>query len=250
MRMKKIFTFLTLLMLFFTTVWAGTVTDVLSYKTTGITGSSYSSFSGKRATSDAVYAGYCAGSSNTIQLNTGNGSGVITTASGGKAKKVTVTSWHNPSSGIKLIVFGKHTPYSAASDLTNTNKQGDILGYIEYNGSHTLTINGDYEYVGFRSSYGLIYLKEITIDWQVDLEQPTITLSPNAPYFDGDNVTATMNTTEQGASIYYKLNDGEWIEYNSSNPPTFNSTTIIQAKTVVGTDESQVTTETATFGPS
>lgn len=250
MRMKKIITFLTLLTVFVTTAWAGTVTDVLSYKTTGITGSSYSSFSGKKATSDAVYAGYCAGYSNTIQLNTGNGSGIITTASGGKVKKITITTWHNPASGIKLIFFGKNTPYSAASDLTNVNKQGTILGYIEYNGSHTLTIEGDYAYVGFRSSYGLIYIKDMTIEWEVPLTPPTISLSPSAPYFDGDEVTANMTTTETGASIIYKLNDGEWTEYDSNNPPTFSTTTAIQAKTVVGDDESEVTTETATFGPS
>ncbi|MBR5638787.1 MAG: hypothetical protein IKW83_03380 [Muribaculaceae bacterium] len=247
--MKKLITFLTLLTLFFTTAGARTVTDVLSYKTTGITGNSYADFSGKKATSDAVYAGNCAGSSNTIQLRNSSNSGVMTTASGGKVKKITVT-WHNPASGDKLVFYGKNSAYSSTADIYNTSKQGTRLGYIEYGGSNSLTVEGDFEYLSFRPINNVVYLANVIIEWEVPLDSPTITLSPSAPYYDGDEVTANITTNEAGATIQYKLNDGEWTEYDSSNPPTFSTSTTIQAKTVLDGDESEVATETATFGPS
>ena len=68
-----------------------TVTDTLNRATTGITGTSYATWSGKKSNSDAVYAGQSAGGNDSIQLRTTNSnSGVVTTASGGKAKKITV----------------------------------------------------------------------------------------------------------------------------------------------------------------
>ncbi len=247
--MKKLLTLLTLLMLFFITAEAKTVTDVLTYKTTGITGNSYSNFSGKTASSTAIYAGNCAGYSNTIQLRNSMNSGVITTASGGKIKSITV-SWHNPSSGDKLVFYGKNSAYASSANLYDTSKQGTRLGYIEYGGSNSLTVDGDFEYIGFRPINNVVYLAEVTIVWELPMDPPTISLSPSAPYFEGDEVTANMTTTEQGASILYKLNDGAWTEYNSSNPPTFSTTTTIKAKTVLDGDESEEATETATFGPS
>ena len=251
--MKKIITFLTLLTLFFITAGARTVTDVLTYKTTGITGSSYSSFSGKTATSTAVYAGKCAGTSNTIQLNNTKPSGVVTTASGGKVKSIIITWGTQNGNGRTIRVYGKNTAYTSSDDLysTDANIRGTTLGDLVSGTSTTITVSGDYEYIGFKcTSNNAAYLAAVDIVWELSLAPPTISLSPGAPYFDGDEVTANITTTEQGASILYKLNDGEWTEYDSSNPPTFSSTTTIKAKTVVDNDESEEVTETATFGPS
>ncbi|MBR6432453.1 MAG: hypothetical protein IKS64_06325, partial [Muribaculaceae bacterium] len=186
--MKKLLTFLTLLTLFFTTVGARTVIDTLSYKTTGISGGSYSSFSGKTENSTAVYAGNCAGSSNTIQLRNSSNSGVITTASGGKVKKITVT-WHNPASGDKLVFYGKNSAYSSTADIYNTSKQGTRLGYIEYGGSNSLIVEGDFEYLSFRPINNVVYLTNVIIEWELPLDPPTISLSPSAPYYEGDEVT-------------------------------------------------------------
>ena len=143
-----------------------TTKDELTRATTGITGTSYSSWSGKKVTSSAVYAGQSAGGNEAIQLRSSNSnSGVITTASGGKAKKVTVVWNSNTADDRTLDIYGKNSAYSAATDLYNNSNQGTKLGSIIYGTSTELTINGDYEYIGLRSNSGAMYLTSISIDW-------------------------------------------------------------------------------------
>ena len=56
-----------------TSAWAIEVTDVLNQSFTGVTGNTYTTFSGKVGNSDAVYAGNCAGGYSSIQLRTSSG---------------------------------------------------------------------------------------------------------------------------------------------------------------------------------
>ncbi len=143
------------------------VTDVLTRATTGVTSANtYASWSGKTVTSSAVYAGNSAGGNEAIQLRTNNSnSGVVTTASGGNAKKIVVT-WHSATTANRILqVYGKNTPYTDATDLYNTNNQGTLLGTIKYGTSTELIITGDYQYVGLKSSSGAMYLTEIKITW-------------------------------------------------------------------------------------
>jgi hypothetical protein len=54
------------------------VTDELTLSTTGVSGTSYTEWSGKTATSSAVYAGQSAGGNSSIQLRSNNSnSGII-----------------------------------------------------------------------------------------------------------------------------------------------------------------------------
>lgn len=142
------------------------VVDVLNRALTGVTGTSYTEWSGKTVTSAAVYAGQSAGGNESIQLRSSNSnSGIVTTKSGGKAKKISVTWNSNTSSGRTLNIYGKNTAYSAATDLYNTSNQGTLLGTIVYGTSTELVIEGDYEYIGLRSNSGAMYLTEIQITW-------------------------------------------------------------------------------------
>lgn len=146
-----------------------TKTDKLTYEVTGVTSSSYMDFSNKQVTdgSDAVYAGQCAGGSGTvIQLRSKNSnSGIISTTSGGKLKKVSVV-WNEEGSNTRTLdVYGKNTPYSAATDLYDNSKQGTLLGGITNGSSTELTISGDYTYIGLRSRSDAIYFTSITIEW-------------------------------------------------------------------------------------
>ena len=121
--------------------------DNLDLSLTGASGSTYSSWSGKKSVSDAVYAGNSAGGNSSIQLRSDKSSaGIVTTTSGGKARNVTVV-WHtNTTSGRTLNIYGKNSAYSAATDLYGDNA-GTLIGSITYNTSTTITIDGDYEYV-------------------------------------------------------------------------------------------------------
>lgn len=145
---------------------AETKTDVLNQAFTGVTGTSYTDWSGKTETSDAVYAGQSAGDNNSIQLRSKNSdSGIITTTSGGKATKVTVVWNSNTASGRTLDVYGKSSAYQAASELYNTANQGTKIGSIIYGTSTELAINGDYAYIGLRSKDGAMYLTSVSIEW-------------------------------------------------------------------------------------
>ena len=202
-----------------------TTTDKLTRETTGITknSTSYSNWSGKTANSSAVYAGQSAGGNDAIQLRTTNSnSGIITTASGGKAKKITVEWQSSTASGRTLDIYGKNSAYSAATDLYSTSTQGTKLGSIVNGTSTELTITGDYEYIGLRSNSNAMYLTSISIEWETSTGSGTssttyyhstpecttktsVTLNPNGGRFasdpegwtkDGNNYVITHTGTE------------------------------------------------------
>ena len=145
-----------------------TTDDVLTRETTGVASGStnYASWSGKTATSSAIYAGNSAGSNNAIQLRSNNSnSGIVTTTSGGKATRVEVDWESNTASDRTLDIYGRNVAYSAATDLYSTSTQGTKLGSIVYGTSTELEITGDYEYIGLRSNSGAMYLTSVTITW-------------------------------------------------------------------------------------
>lgn len=226
---------------------ATSVTDVLNRETTGVTGTSYTGWSGKTVTSNAVYAGQSAGGNESIQLRSDNSnSGVITTASGGRAKKVVVTWNSKTTSGRTLNVYGSNTAYSAASDLYGDNA-GTLLGTIVYESRGTeLTVDGDYQYIGLRSANGAMYLTSVSIDWEngtpdtysaystnLKPAAPTFSPEPNVAekIFDSQEVTITCET--EGAEIYYQLDDSEdAVKYEA--PFTLTETTTVRAWAQIG----------------
>lgn len=163
-----------------TGAWADEVTDKLTQSWSGVTSTSYSSWEDKTATSDAVYAGNSAGGNSSIQLRSNNNnSGIVTTTSGGKVKSITVEWQSSTSNGRTLNVYGKNSAYSDASDLYNSSNQGDLLGTIVYGTSTTLEIDDDYEYIGFRSASGAMYLTSVSIVWTTSGGGDTPTLEDN-----------------------------------------------------------------------
>ena len=143
------------------------VSDIITRDTTGVTANStsYVDWSGKTGTSGAVYAGQSAGGNDSIQLRSKNSnSGIITTASGGKIGKITVSWNENTQSGKVLNVYGKSSAYSSPANLY-TSAAGTSLGTITYGTTTELIVSGDYEYVGVRSADGAVYLDSITFIW-------------------------------------------------------------------------------------
>lgn len=148
------------------TAGAVTTTDTLDRAFTGITGTSYTAWSGKAGNSGAVYAGQSAGGNSSIQLRSNNNnSGIVTTASGGKVKKITVVWNSNTSNGRTLDIYGKNEAYTAATDLYNSSTQGTKLGSIVKGTSTELTVSGDYTYIGMRSNSGAMYLTSVSVEW-------------------------------------------------------------------------------------
>ena len=152
------------------------VVDTLTRDTTGVTSQSYTEWSNKTVESDAVYAGKSAGSNSSIQLNSTNPYGIVSTKSGGTLKHVAVVWNSNTANGRTLQVYGSNTAYSGSADLYNTSTDGDKLGTIVYGTSTELTITEDYKFIGLRSSSGAMYLTSISITWEVEETGQTETL--------------------------------------------------------------------------
>ncbi len=239
-----------------------TVKDELTRETTGATGTTYSSWSGKTLNSDAVYAGQSAGDKSSIQLRSSkSNSGVITTKSGGKVRKVTVTWNSGTSSGRTLDIYGKNTAYSSPTELYSSSTQGTKLGNIKYGTSTELTISGDYEYIGLRSNSGAMYLTKIVIEWEVESsaggspETPketvlTPVISPASTTFSkGESVIVSITTETEDATIHYTTNGAEPTAESTiySTPFEVTETTTVKAIAVKdGWNNSEVVETTFT----
>ena len=168
----------------FTAVYAS-APDILNQSWTGVTGTSYVDWSNKAgSSSDAVYAGNSAGSNSSIQLRSNNSnSGVVSTTSGGKVRKIVVTWESNTQSGRTLNVYGNNSAYESPTQLYSSSTQGTLLGTIVCGTSTELDISNDYSYVGFRSADGAMYLSEVDIYWEEvaipQLAAPVISISNN-----------------------------------------------------------------------
>jgi len=196
-----------------------TIEDELTRATTGVSGTSYSNWSGKTVTSDAVYAGNSAGGNDAIQLRSSNSnSGIITTTSGGKLKKVVVTWNSSTASGRKIDIYGKNAAYSAATDLYNSSTQGTKLGSIADTQTE-LTVSGDYTYVGVRSNSGALYLDDITFTWEAGSGPSSTT------YY----TTATDCTLPTQVTVTFNANGG--TGEMSAQVITYNEATALNACT-------------------
>ena len=214
--MYKLLTFFLFALLTFSVSWADTVTDVLTYDLIGITGTGYWTFEGKTSESSAVYAGCSAGGNNSIQLrSSGSSSGIVTTASGGKVKSITVVWNSNTQNGRTLNVYGKNSAYTTnAGDLYLNDNQGTLLGTIVKGTSTSLTVSGDYEYVGFRSASGAMYLTSISIEWETTGGSSPTTVT--APVFSIGGTPVTSNqTVEPGTAVTLTADSGNYLAYTT-----------------------------------
>ena len=204
-------------------VEVGHVVDVLDLAFTGVAATTtYADWSGKTHVSDAVYAGQSAGDKNTIQLRSNNNnSGIVTTASGGFARKITITWNSATSSGRTLNVYGKNTAYTAATDLYNNSTQGTLIGTIVCGTSTVLEIAGNYAFIGMRSKSGAMYIDEIKIEWESSNGEEPVLTKLDAP----ENLQATDITAN---SFILKWDTVE-------NASSYNVTCGSQSKTVTTT---------------
>ena len=188
--------------------WAQTtVTDVLTASDFTATGSTYTVFSGvKGSKSDAIYAGQSAKhSSGAIQLrSSNNNSGIVTTTSGGKVRKIVLT-WNSETAADRIVeIYGSNTSYASAVDLYNTGKRGTSLGSIK-NGTTEFTVTGDYKYFGLRSKSGAVYLDQIEVTYEVagsgsSVPSPTFSLASGTYY---GNQTLELSSTVEKGTIFY-----------------------------------------------
>ena len=172
--MKKLlrFTLVALMAIISGNAFAAEVTDELTWDKllpTG-TGNSYTDFADKTVTSDAVYAGrMSSGTEKYIQLRmSGSNEGIVTTKSGGKVKSITI-QWNEATTTERtLSIYGKNEAYATAADLYG-EAAGTLLGEIATSDANkTLTVDGDYTFIGIRSKQSAQYIDKITIVWEAE----------------------------------------------------------------------------------
>ncbi|UKK50711.1 Ig-like domain-containing protein [Prevotella sp. E13-17] len=214
-----------------------TKTDELTKTTTGVTGTSYSGWSGKTIVSGAVYAGNSAAGNNAIQLRSKENSGIVSTASGGQAKKVTVVWNSNTATGRTLDVYGKNTAYSSASNLYSSESAtlGTKIGSIVYETSTELNIVGDYTYIGIRSNDGAMYLDEIDVDW--------VTGTPDT--YSGYCTTVAADTREAVNITSFTATETTLIKGNTTNTTVANDQAGWTAAYTYASDNTDVATVAA-----
>ena len=136
-----------------------------------------------------------------IQMRTNNNnSGIVTTASGGNVTKIVLTWNSNTSNGRTLQIYGKNTAYSSPSDLYDSSTQGTLIGELA-KGSTTLTITGNYKYVGIRSKDNALYLDEIRVYWR-----------------DAAGTDPEINVTAGNPTFVAKEGGSQSISYSITNP--------------------------------
>ena len=171
--------------------------DILTAAFTGAPTNEYGSWSGKTGDSGAIYAGNSKINNKTqIQLRSGNNnSGIVSTTSPGKIKKVIIDWASSTADGRKVDVYVSNTAYTQATDLYNVEKQGTKAGSIAYNVTTELEIDGDYQYVGIRSNSDALYIDSLTFEWEipvtsVELDMDAIELDLNGQ--TSETLTATV----------------------------------------------------------
>ena len=143
------------------------VTDTLTRDDTTATGTTYVDWTHTSTTSGISYKGNSATDKGAIQLRGKSSSGIVTSdnPTEKKVSSITVTWNSTTASGRVINVYGKNTAYGSASELYDSSKQGTSLGSITYGVSTSLTITGDYKYIGFRSNESALYLDSVDIQW-------------------------------------------------------------------------------------
>lgn len=165
--------------------------DVITAEDLVATDTRYKDFSDVTKTSGAVYAGNSAkNNTGSIQLRSSNSnSGIVTTTSGGRISQIIITWDNSTANGRQIDVYGNTNPYTSAADLYGTagnTNQGELIGSLA-EGETTLTIEGNYPYVGIRSKSNALYIKDITFVWE-KVSEPT---------------TGSFSITDAGFATYY-----------------------------------------------
>ena len=175
-------------------VEAATTTDVLTADMFNATDTHYKDFSGVVGSSGAVYAGQTANYKGAIQLrSSGSNSGIVTTSSAGTVVSVSVSFNSETTSARKLDVYVSNTAFTSASQLYNNGLGEKVYSFenTTYTNGTEVVIEGNYQYIGFRSNSKALYLDNITINWQAFADY-TATLH----YNDGTTPDGSITSVE------------------------------------------------------
>ena len=178
------------------------IIDVLDNAFTGISGTTYTEWSGKTATSKAEYAGLTAGDKSTIKLRSKNSNeGVVTTASGGTLKSITVKFNSATAAARVLDIYADNTAYTAPSELFGDAPKGtNVASFkMEDGASQSYTFTGNYKFLGFRSNNLALSLDTVIVVWKVKSNGE----DPNPEQHDVPTVADLENEFDLTSNVVY-----------------------------------------------
>ena len=160
----------------------------------------YKKFATKTLSSGASYDGAAyvgtGKSQKGIQIRTkvdkGLYTGIITSASGGTIKSITIN--FNSSNAQSLEIYGKNTAYTTAKDLFGSAAGELIKNVPNSKTAVTITPNKAYKFIGFKSNDGTNYIDKITIVWEKAATTPATTTTFGT--YSGKTFTFTNGTLE------------------------------------------------------
>lgn len=207
---------------------------------------SYANFTITGKPSGAEYQGNATKNSGYMQFRATSPSGIVSTVSGGKVKKITIQWSAQTTSERKWDVYGSNTAYSSSADLYSTSTQGEKIGsFTSTSDVKTIEIEGNYAYIGMRSNSNSLYLNSISIEWESD-DSKTImpSISGTTPFLG--STTVTITPAVEGSIIYYTTNGDDPTTSSSvyTEPFTISASTTVKAIAVEeGKDPSDVATK-------
>lgn len=184
--------------------WGGyaqeTATDELTATILNVSTNGYKKIATKTLSSGASYDGAAyvgtGKSQKGIQIRTkvdkGLYTGIITSASGGTIKSITIN--FNSSNAQSLDIYGKNTAYTTAKDLFGSAAGELIKNVPNSKTAVTITPNKAYKFIGFKSNDGTNYIDKITIVWEKAATTPATTTTFGA--YSGKTFTFTNGTLE------------------------------------------------------
>ena len=213
--MKK-FTLLLAAAMFSVALFAETKTDVLNQTDVfKVSGTTYKDVSAT-VPSGTKYVGNIAGDKGAIQLRSKkSNSGIVSTISIGKIKSIAI-KWNSSTVGTRTLdIYGKNKAYAAATDLYDSSLQGTKIGSaVMSDGDQTITIEGNYAFIGLRSKDGAMYIDQITIVWEVgtveEIPATAIELSETSleiEQYKQATLTATLEPANATTEIVWTSSD-------------------------------------------
>lgn len=190
---------------------AGAIEEALlattNFGVNGVTSQTYQDFTYKSPDTGIDYLAFLSGgaSQEFFQIRTDKSqSGIVIKANknGYVASSISIEWAPRTSDSRTLELYGKHKAYSAPSELFATATQGTLLKKFAKTETE-FNLNGEYNFIGLRSTTGVIYLSKITITW-------VPAAAPEVPVVEGFSEGTAMSVGDQ---ITIKGKPGQHLHY-------------------------------------
>lgn len=154
---------------------------------------------------NASYLGNTSSHASGIQMRSTNSSSIVSTVSGGYVKSVTIVAPKAVYSGRTFDVYGSNVAYTATNQLyqghrpEGSRKLGSFTVSEEIETVGSVTIDGNYQYVGIRSKENALVASKIFVEW-IGEPQATAVVTTGDTSGEPTPSSATLTGSYTGAT--------------------------------------------------